>query len=185
MIYYFGTFNPIHNGHLYIAEKITKLYNDTVVFVPAYDSPWKPDLKDTFQHRCKMLEICNVQVSRIEQDLPTPSYTYQTIQKLYENDLIRMIVGYDQFFSLPKWEHSYILKDLCEFIVIPRDIGGCWGDWKFEYRKMKEEGWHAKLIEMPLQHVSSTIVRKLISKKENCPYIPSEVYSYIKENNLY
>ena len=186
MIFYFGTFNPIHNGHLYIAEKITELYNDTVVFVPAYDSPWKPDLKESFEHRCNMIKLCGGEVSDIERNLPTPSYTYQTVEELFKKyNPVKMIVGYDQFFSLEKWKHPEILQTYCEFIVIPRDIGGCWGDWKFEYKKMKSKGWKASLVEMPLQDVSSSLIRKLLSEKKPCSYVPESVLDYIYTNNLY
>lgn len=186
MIFYFGTFNPVHNGHLYIAKVVSNIYNDDVIFVPAYDSPWKPDLKKTYYNRVNMLKLCNVAVSGIESYLHTPSYTYQTVEELSkEYNPVKMIVGYDQFFSLPKWKNPEILQSICEFIVIPRDIGGCWGDWKSEYKKMKSEGWKAKLLEIPLQDISSSVVRKLISEKKPCPYVPDEVLDYINQRNLY
>lgn len=186
MIFYFGTFNPIHNGHLYIANAVKQVYKDEVIFVPAYDSPWKPELKDTYMDRLNMLKLCNVLFSTIEQDLPTPSYTYQTVTELSEKyKPIKLIVGYDQFFSLPKWKNPETLKYLCEFIVIPREIGGCWGDWKIERKTMKEQGWKSSLLEIPLQHVSSSYVRECIKENKHCSDIPPQVYEYILKQGLY
>lgn len=186
MIFYFGTFNPVHNGHLYIANAVKQVYKEEVIFVPAYDSPWKPDLKDNFIHRVSMLKLCNVLVSEIEKDLPTPSYTYQTVNELYkENKPVKMIIGYDQFFSLSKWKRPITLKKKCEFIVIPREIGGCWGDWKIEIKRMKEDGWKSKLLEIPLQSISSSEIRTRLEHGEPVSYIKPEVLKYIQEYNLY
>lgn len=187
MIYYFGTFNPIHKGHLKIAKSVEKVYKDTVCFVPAYDSPWKPDLKENFEHRCKMITLCNGLTSNIEKFLPTPSYTYQTVQKIYETEQqkVKMIIGYDQFFSLPKWKHPEILQSLCEFIVIPRDIDLCGADLNWEFRNMVRDGWEAKLLPMPLIPASSTDIRKSIKENKKVNNLEKPVFEYIEEHGLY
>lgn len=184
MIFYFGTFNPVHLGHIKIADLVKKAYNDKVVFVPAYDSPWKPDLKNSFESRCKMIELCNQEVCRIEKDLPTPSYTYQTVKILSETwNPVKIIVGYDQFFSLPKWKNSEMLKKLCKFIVIPREIGETAGEISNKFQTMINENWDAELFKIPLINISSSEIRKTLVQNKASNDISPDVLKYIKENS--
>lgn len=177
MIFYFGTFNPIHKGHLKIVDFVEQTYKESVILVPAYDSPWKPNLKETFEHRCNMINLCNVSCCDIEKELPTPSYTWQTVNKLYEKfKPVKLVIGFDQFFSLPKWKRPATLKKKCEFIVIPREIKQ---DLIIEY------GWHFNILDMPTINISSSEIRQLLHDKKPCDMITSEVYAYIKEHNLY
>ncbi|MCQ2743354.1 MAG: nicotinate (nicotinamide) nucleotide adenylyltransferase [bacterium] len=184
MIFYFGTFNPVHLGHIKIADSVKKAYNDKVVFVPAYDSPWKPDLKNSFESRCKMIELCNQEVCRIEKDLPTPSYTYQTVEILSETwGTVKIIVGYDQYFSLPKWKNPDILKKLCKFIVIPREIGVSEEEINDKLQSMNSEGWESELFKIPLINISSSEIRKTLVQNKASNDISPDVLRYIKENS--
>ena len=181
MIFYFGTFNPIHNGHLHIADIVSNTLGK-VIFVPAYDSPWKIELKETYEHRTKMIQLCGKETSDIEKSLPTPSYTYQTIEKLYENlGKINFIIGYDQFFSLEKWKHFEILKEKCHFIVIPRNVKQC-----TSLNEMKEKGWDFQSIAMNCIDISSSDIRNRVKEgKDIYGLVPKQVESYIKDNKLY
>ena len=186
MIFYFGTFNPIHEGHIEISRNVYKVYQEDIIFVPAYDSPWKPDLKESFEHRCNMIKLCGGIVSDIEKTLPTPSYTYQTVEEFYKDyKPVKMIIGYDQFFSLEKWKHPEILQTYCEFIVIPRDVGIYGADLNWEYRNRVNDGWKAKLLPMPLLSISSSMIREQIQKQEIPKGLNKKVLEYIKENDLY
>ena len=178
MIFYFGTFNPIHKGHLQIAKKVEEIRRDEVIFVPAYDSPWKPNLRNNYQHRVNMLKLCNVKYLEVEKELPTPSYTYRTVDYLYEEyGIVNFIIGYDQFFSLPQWNRADILRDLCKFIVIPRE-GIERVNWKLI--AMKEEGYKFKVLPISLIPGSSTEVRN-----GNLDLVVPAVKIYIQEFNLY
>ena len=87
--YFFGTFNPIHKGHIEIARRVKELKGyERVIFVPCYIPPHKHDELISFNHRYNMavLAIGEDNVSDIESKLKVPSYTYRTIQKLYENN---------------------------------------------------------------------------------------------------
>ena len=190
MIFYFGTFNPVHIGHLKIAERIEQLYKEPVIFIPAYDSPWKPDLKENFEHRVKMIRLCGQACSDIEKNLPTPSYTYQTVNLLYDLfgkswGKVKMIIGYDQYFSLPKWKRPATLKRKCQFIVIPRDNDLARQENFFEHAKMKADGWDAHIIEMPMLNISSSEIRERLHNNEPVSYLAPQVLKYIRENNLY
>ena len=87
--YFFGTFNPIHLGHVEIARKVKELAGfEQVIFVPAYMPPHKIDDMISFSHRFEMakLAVGVENVSDIETKLKPPSYTYRTIEKLYEQN---------------------------------------------------------------------------------------------------
>ena len=167
MIYYFGTFNPIHNGHIIIAEYVQKWYGH-VIFVPAYDSPWKPGLKDNYEHRCNMIKLCGFECSKIEKELPTPSYTYQTINALYNGEKITFITGADQFAVLEQWKNYEEIIKKCKFIVMAR--GGIKINRNVEY----------EVLPLPEINISSTQVRDGIL---TC--VPDNVAEYIRKNNLY
>lgn len=184
MIYYFGTFNPVHNGHIQIAKDVANTLKTEVIFVPAYDSPWKPDLKNTFEHRINMLRLCKLNISDIEKDLPTPSYTYQTINALYKDETLHVIIGYDQFFHIEEWKHFEILKEKCHFIVIPRTVPE--QDKYKRLSKMKDKGWKFNNCVMDLINISSSRIREYIKYgKDISKFIPKQVEDYIKENKLY
>ena len=116
--YFFGTFNPIHTGHIEIARRIKALKGyEKIIFVPCYIPPHKHDELISFNHRYNMavLAVGADSVCDIESKLKVPSYTYRTAQKLYEengNNKINFIIGYDQFFMLENWREPNILKEL-------------------------------------------------------------------------
>ena len=169
MIYYFGTFNPIHNGHVIMAHLIQKHY-EHVIFVPAYDSPWKPNLKDNYEHRCNMIELCGFECSKVEKELPTPSYTYQTINALYNGEKINFIIGADQFTQLEKWKNYEQVIDKCKFYVMKRD--------NISIPKLNVE---YEILPFGQITASSTEVRE----KHDYILVPDVVEEYIKKNNLY
>lgn len=86
--YYFGTFNPVHNGHLAVAETIREKFKmDKVIFVPAFAPPHKKDIA-AFDHRVKMLELAGegkpyLGVSRIEETISPPTYTVKVLKALW------------------------------------------------------------------------------------------------------
>lgn len=179
MIFYFGTFNPVHNGHIYIANLVEELYNDKVYFVPAYDSPFKPNITE-FSHRYNMLVAANVRVTNIEKYLTQPSYTSQTvaaIRDLYKVGKVKFIIGYDQFLNIEKWHDYTYLKHYCYFIVIPR------AGEKDVYKRLQqkvEQGFIFSVCAMPPIDTSSTQIRKGVNRQ-----IPFSVERYIETHKLY
>ena len=189
--YFFGSFNPIHLGHIEIAGRIKEQFNfDKIIFVPSYISPHKSNL-ESFSHRTNMvcLAIGAENVSDIELHLPVPSYTYRTIEKLKEIDgteKINFIIGYDQFFKIESWKEPEKLKENITFIVIPR---------KFQNRQtinarafdyFKNRGYDFKIADIAFLDVSSDLIRNCISKNQSVAGLTTrEVKEYIEEHGLY
>ena len=124
LAFYFGTFNPIHNGHLAVMNAV-KDFGYTPVLIPSYDSPWKKDLKDSFGLRCAMIAQVTSRFDTLEKDLGTPSYSDQTVwnlRSMYGLSEIPFVIGYDAFAEIDKWQDSEDLKKKCRFLLVPRLI---------------------------------------------------------------
>lgn len=145
---FIGTFNPIHNGHLMIANYVLNNANvDKVLFIPSPDAPFKDtnnELLD-FKIRCDLIELSiydignkRMSYSAIEESLSYPTYTYNTIKKLQEISYeveFSLIIGADNLKQLHTWHKIDELLTMVNFIIIPRgDI-----DCDKEVRKLKEK----------------------------------------------
>lgn len=125
-----GTFNPIHCGHLHIAEEVlSRLHLDRILFIPSGNPPHKTEEKlPSAADRLEMtrlallghpeFEVCDVEVRR-----PGKSYSVDTLSELkrrFPNDRLFFIIGTDAFYDLPTWREPERLLSLCDFIVISR-----------------------------------------------------------------
>lgn len=189
--YFFGSFNPIHLGHIEIARRIKEQFAfDSIIFVPSYIPPHKHDLEN-FVHRLKMIELAvgADNVSDIEHKLPIPSYTYRTIEKLKEidnTDRINFIIGYDQFFKIESWKEPNRLKDDLNFIVIPRKFqnGQTINPKAFDY--FKNKGFSFEIANIDFLDVSSNMIRKYVASNQDITGLTTfEVKEYIENNGLY
>lgn len=185
--YFFGTFNPIHLGHVKIAELVkTRGGFDRVIFVPSYIPPHKNNLLD-YTHRLNMTKLAVEFASDIESKLEPPSYTYRTIEKLYrenDNQKINFIIGYDQFFSLESWKEPEILKQKLRFIVIPRREENPVDEKRF--MELKNKGYDFKVLDIDFLDISSSNIRTLVrEKKDITNLVTKEVKEYIENNRLY
>ena len=189
--YFFGTFNPIHLGHIEIARRVKELGGfDKVIFVPSYIPPHKIEGLAAYINRLEMVKLavgedCTLD---IESKLKVPSYTYRTAEKLYEinNGKINFIIGYDQFFKLESWKEPDKLKELINFVVIPRKFqnGQVLGNKAFEY--FKNKGWTFQILNIDFLDVSSSMIRKLLENNEDITGLTTpEVKNYIERNRLY
>lgn len=190
--YFFGTFNPIHLGHIEIARQIKeKLGFDRVIFVPSFMPPHKIDGLLPFKNRLEMAQLAlgKENVSDIEFKLRVPSYTYRTIEKIYEqngNQKVNFIIGYDQFFKLESWKEPEILKEKIHFIVIPRRFqnGQTLGLMAFQY--FKNKGFDFEIADIDFLDISSSMIRKLATQNEEITgLVTKEVKEYIENNRLY
>lgn len=183
---YFGSFNPIHHGHLIIASH---LVNETDLHeVWMIVSPQNP-FKNTSgllneQHRYHLVQIAlenetRIRASNIEFKLPKPSYTVNTLtylQEKYPQHEFSIIMGSDGFQNINKWHNAaIILKNYPIFI------------YKRPGFEIKETfGADIKMLEAPLLEISSTHIRKLIREKKSIRYlVPSEVIEEIEKYNYY
>ena len=190
--YFFGTFNPIHLGHVEIARKVKELAGfNKVIFVPSYMPPHKIEGLASYSDRLEMakLAVGADNVSDIERHLQVPSYTYRTIEKLYEennNQKVNFIIGYDQFFKLESWREPEKLKNMINFVVIPRKFqnGQIMSERAFDY--FKNKGYSFDVLNINFLDVSSSMIRAMLEHNYNITGLTtSEVRDYIERNNLY
>jgi len=185
-----GTFNPIHTAHLKMAEYALDNYDfDKIIFIPAYIPPHKNYKPKMSKHRFNMVKLAiqnnpHFEISDIEFKRGGKSYTYLTIselQKIYKiNGRINFIIGTDAFKKIESWYEAEKLKQLVDFIVFIRENESV----NFDY--LKERGWNFKFAKMPFVDISSTELRKKISRNEPVNnLVTKETEEYIYKNGLY
>jgi len=187
---YFGTFNPIHIGHLTIANHMAEFSElDEVWFVITPQSPFKvkQSLLDD-NHRYQMVfeatkEYPKLKPSKIEFDLPQPNYTVNTLIHLNEKygaDFeFCLIMGEDNLKSFHKWKNYEVILENHELYVYPRISEG-----KVAHRF---EG-HPKIhkVDAPIMEISSTFIRTHHKEGKNVrPLLPNDVWNYLDEMNFY
>lgn len=188
-----GTFNPIHIGHLTLAQEvILTLGYDKVIFVPAFVSPFKQcDYDATVQQRCDMINLSIASEPRFaletcEIDRGGVSYTWETIEYLqskYHKELqsenlpqyknIGLIMGSDLIEGFKRWKKTDFIVNNSTIVLAERGPAS-----EFEYN-------HVRLHNAVLP-VSSTDIREKIQSGKSWQYLVTpEVYSYIIKGNLY
>jgi len=186
---YFGTFNPIHIGHLAIANHLAEYSDlDAIWMVVTPHNPFKK--KSTLlanNHRYQMVMIATeeypkIEPSKIEFDLPQPNYTVHTLahlQEKYPTYEFCLIMGEDNLKSLHKWKNYEVILANHDIYVYPRISEGT-VEHQFEN--------HPKIhkVNAPIMEISSTFIRKAIKNQKNCkPLLPQNVWEYIDEMNFY
>jgi nicotinate-nucleotide adenylyltransferase len=190
---YFGSFNPIHIGHLAIANYMLEYTDlDEVCFVVSPLNPLKKKsslLAD--HHRIRLAEIATetddrMSVSDIETKMPLPSYTIDTLAWLNEkhpNREYSLIMGGDNLITLYKWKNVDELILKYSLYVYPRR------DKKAVYSENLENlvrKASITLVEAPQMEISGTFIRESISQgKDIRHYLPPGVWKYIDEMNFY
>ncbi len=184
---YFGSFNPVHNGHLIIANKMLETARfDEVWFIPSPQNPFKEskDLLD-FSCRMQMLEaVLNnepyIKVIPIENKLPKPSYTIQTIKVLekdYPNYHFDIIIGSDNLKNLHLWKEINEILKRCTFHVYHR---------RGENDKNEFIKKNIIFYNLPFIEISSTSIRKSIKKQKSIlGEVDSKINSLIQQNRWY
>lgn len=184
---FFGTFNPIHIGHLLIAQAAINQANmDKIWFIVSPSSPDKD--YNRLLHEFDRFDLVfdairdnpDFKVLDVEFHLPRPSYTYLTIRRLKElhpNCEFFILIGSDNFTSIGRWKNSGELQKNVQFIVYPRD------DFKFGEKKMDDLNlW----IEAPTLNISSTYIRKMILEDKSPKYlVPDPCLKRIEEKGFY
>lgn len=183
---YFGSFNPIHNGHLIIAKHI--LNNTAVKQVWFVVSPHNP-LKKSSQllneyHRLHLVQLAiegesDLKASNIEFGLPKPSYTIDTLTHLkekYPAHEFSVIMGSDSFCNIEKWKNYKTLLANYNLLIYKRP----------GFDITETHGARLTVLEAPLLEISSTHIRELIKRKKSFRYlVPDEVKEEIERNNYY
>jgi nicotinate-nucleotide adenylyltransferase len=186
---YFGTYNPIHVGHLIIANHMAEFADlDQVWMVVTPHNPLKKKatLLDDHQ-RLEMVYLATedypkIKPSDIEFKLPQPNYTVNTLvhlQEKYPNNEFSLIMGEDNLKTLHKWKNYEVILDHYDIYVYPRIS---------EEPENIELKSHLKvhIIDAPVVEISSTFIRNNIKKGKNIqPLLPPKVWDYIDHNNFY
>jgi len=184
---YFGSFNPIHVGHLIIANHLVENTDlDKLWFVVTPHNPHKEkkSLADNYD-RLHLVNLAiedneNLQSSTIEFGLPQPSYTVDTLAYLkekYPSSNFVLIMGGDNLEGLHKWKNYEQIIEHHEIYVYQRP----------NYKETElAEHQNITVLTAPLLEISSSYIRKLIKEKKSYRYlVPDKVYDYLQENPIY
>ena len=186
---FFGTFNPIHIGHLIIANYMAEFSDlDEVWFVVTPQSPFKQKKSMLSNHH--RLAIANIAVenypklktSDIEFNLQQPNYTVNTLvhfEEKFANHQFCLIMGEDNLKGFHKWKNYETILQNYELYVYPRVSDG-----EIETQFSNHKKVHK--VNAPIVQISSTFIRKSIKDgKDIRPMLPANVWVYIDEMNFY
>lgn len=191
-----GTFDPIHIGHLILAERVRDSKKlDQVIFIPTGVNPLKKDKNiSSSVHRLEMLRLAiesnpYFSISTIEIERGGLSYTIDTLRALrvkYKDDDLYFIIGSDIIFQLEKWKDFKELFKLCKFILVDRPGN----EYKEIDEKIQELNINYQLsferVTLPLMDISSSDIRNRVKSKKSIKYlVPTNVEDYIKKHKLY
>lgn len=184
---FFGSFNPIHVGHLVLANYFCEYTDlDQLWFVVTPHNPLKPKntlLKDLIRIqlvRDAIEDYPKFKASNIEFDLPQPNYTIHTLAHLKEKHPEHhfvLILGEDNLESFEKWKNYEVILDQYELYIYPRT--------GYQTNKLKDHP-HVKRVDAPMIEISSTFIRESIKNKKDVRFFLNEkVWKYIDDYNLY
>jgi nicotinate-nucleotide adenylyltransferase len=185
---FFGSFNPIHTGHLILAQAALDMAAlGQIWFVVSPGSPDKDYHKllhefDRFDLvREAIRDNPDFRVTDIEFSLPRPSYTYLTLRKLKEKHpgyQFFILMGADNFQNLGRWKNSEEIRQQVRFVVYPR--------YGAEQNPENPDNELVQWIEAPLLQISATQVRSMIQKGQSVRYlIPEDARKLIESKGFY
>ncbi|MCD6555707.1 MAG: nicotinate-nucleotide adenylyltransferase [Bacteroidales bacterium] len=184
---FFGSFNPVHNGHLIIANYILEYTElEQIFFVVSPQNPFKQKaalLED--YHRLALIKEAigdndKYHACDIEFKMPKPSYTTDTLAYLkerYPEKEFSLIMGSDNLKNFHKWKNSRQIIDNHKLYVYPRP-----GFDDSEFKEVK----NIILIDAPLMEISATFIRNAVKEKKDIRYyMPERAWNYLKEMHFY
>ena len=187
---FFGTFNPIHNGHLILANHLvqeTTLVEIWYVITPQSPFKKKSTLLDD-HHRYQMVyeateKYNHLKPSKIEFDLPQPNYTINTLvhlqEKYTEGYEFRLIMGEDNLKSFKKWKNYEQILENYALMVYPRISSGSIPEDLQNHPKIHQ-------VDAPVIEISSTLIRRMHKDgKDVRPMVPAEAWIYMDRMNFY
>lgn len=191
-----GTFNPVHYGHLFLAEKAyEQLQLDKVLFMPTKNPPHKQKPEEvTQQQRVEMLLLAiqdnpHFELSSVELERNGMTYTADTLMLLAQENQdtqYYFIVGADSLLMMQKWKDPQIIFDQCIVVAACRDLVN--KEELLQHAEYLKNTFQAKIeiIDMPAIQISSQDIRNRLELKKSVKYYITEpVYEYIKNNKLY
>ena len=188
-----GSFNPIHAGHLIMAENaLVDLALDAVVFAPAGDPPHKDgNGLASADDRLAMVRLATenrpgFDVSTMDLDVDEPSYTWRLLERMVASEPTTdfwFLMGGDSVHDFPTWRRPERILELARLAVVERpgyllDLGGS--------RQVPELPYRTDVIEAPLCDISATDIRQRIASRRSVRYlVPDPVREYIEQHGLF
>lgn len=184
---FFGSFNPVHNGHMIIANYMLEFSDlEQIWFIVSPQNPMKKksSLLEDYHRLAIINEVIRDQskyiASDIEFNMPKPSYTIDTLTYLnekYPENKFCLIMGSDNLHSFKKWKNYETILENYELYVYPRpNYDGA------EFKKHEK----VKIIPAPLVEISSSFIRKSIKEQKDIQYfMPEKAYEYMREMHFY
>ena len=179
-----GSFDPVHVGHLIVAEAAAEQLDAAVRFVPAREQPFKRAAHGaTAEQRAEMLDLAvagnpRLSVDRIELTLPSPSYTIRTLQALARREpgnRFTLLLGADAAQEVPAWHEAAALPGLADIVVFARPGAS-----------VPRHSLIGRVIEVPALAVSATEIRERVKRGRSIRYlVPDAVREYIAAHGLY
>lgn len=183
---YFGSFNPIHTGHLIIASYVANHTNlQQVWFVVSPQNPLKPKkvLLNEY-HRLHLVHLAveddlRLRATDVEFKMPRPSYTIDTLAYLrekYPQHEFSLIMGSDSFQNLPRWKNFELLVKNYPFVIYKRN----------GFEVTDTYGTRATVLDAPVLNISATEIRNNIKSNKTIRYlVPEKVREEIEQNSYY
>lgn len=191
-----GTFNPIHYGHLFLAEIASEQLDlDRILFMPSKNPPHKAKpYKVTDQQRVEMITLAiadnpKFKLSMFEMEREGTTYTADTLTlltKQHSDTEFYFIVGADSLFQLQNWKDPQTICRLCTIVAANRD--------NVEKEKLNQQADYLRdifnariiLVDMPVIQISSEVIRERVATRKSVRYwLPKAVMEYISRNELY
>ncbi|MES2203671.1 MAG: nicotinate-nucleotide adenylyltransferase [Pseudomonadota bacterium] len=184
-----GSFDPIHNGHIKLADIVSQhIKNTEIYFVPCGNPVHRAPYHVSSQDRVNMIKLAiadheNWHLDTYEIDRPDPSYTLETLKHFrqrFPDNPIGFIMGMDSFLNIETWGNWQELLNYAKLIVVPRE--------GYDQEKLLHKKQDSRIIMLPVAppSVSSTGIReKLINRDDISSLIPNTVYDYIRQKKLY
>lgn len=198
LVLYGGTFNPIHLGHLIVAEEVRRRFGagQRVLFMPAAQPPHKAEDLAPAHHRLAMVRLAvadnpGFDVSDLELTRTGPSYTIDTVRELQRREperRVRVLVGADSVPELPTWREAPALVRESQIVVAARpgwDVGRL-DALRDAFDAEVLDGLRRHWFDTPLVGISGTEIRRRLRAGESVRYwVPAAVEEYVQRNGLY
>lgn len=190
-----GTFDPIHIGHLILAEEAWfQLGLDRVYLVPAGDPPHKQHRRlAAVEHRIRMAQLATadsdyIRVSRVDADRPGPHYTadmVRLVRKRVDSQVeLYFLMGMDSLGDLPNWSEAQWLVENCRLVALSRHDVEI--DWERLNRALPGVQERVIILDMPELEIASNIIQRRVRSGQTIRYqVPRLVERYIREHHLY
>lgn len=185
-----GTFNPIHNGHLLIAEMAREQFQlDKVLFMTGANLPHRTDVQVPAEARYEMVQAAIsdnpwFEASRLELERQGPSYTVDTLRQLkalHSQSRLNLIIGGDNVEFLSTWHEANDLFKLCRILIAVRPPMQ-----EQNVDLSKYQGASFEFIDLPPIGIASTIIRKRLAECKSIKYmVPEAVHLLLQERGYY